>query len=215
MDRAELIRAVRAAAEFEDDFAAEAAIAATLGVLGERMFEIDARVIAAQLPGAWSPLLDRTGAEEVFDLDELYRRVAAREKVPLGRALEHAQVVCAAVGERLDESGLAHLRLRLPAPFVDLFERRPPTAEAHRGAPAAPAARAGGPTLASGRPGARHPISEGRSTRAHSGSVAANSDPHADTRLSSTRGATQQREHEDLASGRPGSPRPISSRDDE
>jgi hypothetical protein len=41
-------------------------------------------------------------------------------------------------------------------------------------------------------------------------SVVKNDNPHGDTKLSSAHGTTQEREHETLAEGRPGSRRPIS-----
>jgi len=45
---------------------------------------------------------------------------------------------------------------------------------------------------------------------AHRHSVARSDDPHADSKLSSARGLRQEREQRTLASGRPGSRRPLS-----
>jgi hypothetical protein len=59
-------------------------------------------------------------------------------------------------------------------------------------------------TLSEGKPGSRHPLSEARLDRAQSNSVARADEPHADTKLSSARGLTQERLHETLAVGRPG-----------
>lgn len=41
-------------------------------------------------------------------------------------------------------------------------------------------------------------------------SVAKSENPHADTKLSSSHGLTQEREHDTLAEGRPGSKHPLS-----
>jgi hypothetical protein len=49
-----------------------------------------------------------------------------------------------------------------------------------------------------------------RHIKPHSHSVAANDNPHGDTKLSSSRGTTQEREHETLAEGHPSSKRSIS-----
>jgi hypothetical protein len=65
-------------------------------------------------------------------------------------------------------------------------------------------------TLASGRPGSRHPISDARPNRAHAHSVARSDNPHGDTKLSSSHGFTQERENETLADGRPGPKRTLS-----
>ena len=53
-------------------------------------------------------------------------------------------------------------------------------------------------------------MSEARPETAHAESVARSDDPHADTRLSSSQGMTQERRGETLAEGRPGSDRPVS-----
>jgi hypothetical protein len=66
-----------------------------------------------------------------------------------------------------------------------------------------------GDTLAEGRPGSRHPLSEARSDRSQSESVVATENPHADTKLSSAHGLTQEREGESLATGHSGSDRPL------
>jgi hypothetical protein len=65
-------------------------------------------------------------------------------------------------------------------------------------------------TLAEGRPGSHHPLSEARPERAHSHSVVRADNPHGDTKLSSAVGFTQEREQETLAAGHPGSDRPLS-----
>jgi hypothetical protein len=66
--------------------------------------------------------------------------------------------------------------------------------------------------LAEGRPGARNSLASGDpALLAHRHSVARSDDPHGDSKLSSARGLTQERDEDTLASGRPGSRRPLSS----
>lgn len=57
-------------------------------------------------------------------------------------------------------------------------------------------------TLASGKPGSKHPLSGAKPDRAQSNSVARSRNPHEETKLSSTKGTTQEREKEDLAEGK-------------
>jgi hypothetical protein len=59
--------------------------------------------------------------------------------------------------------------------------------------------------IASGRPGSTRPLSAANPrVLEHRHSVARNGDPHGDTKLSSARGLTQEREGETLAAARPG-----------
>ena len=64
-------------------------------------------------------------------------------------------------------------------------------------------------TLAEGRPGGGRPIAEAGASRVQTGSIAADN-PHAETKLSSGVGTTQERLHETLAEGRSGSEHPFS-----
>ncbi|HVK68207.1 MAG TPA: DUF2267 domain-containing protein, partial [Polyangium sp.] len=67
-----------------------------------------------------------------------------------------------------------------------------------------------GKTLATGRAGSQTPLSEARPERAHGESVVRAENPHGETKLSSSRGLTQEREQETLAEGEPGPLRPVS-----
>ncbi|HLM72216.1 MAG TPA: hypothetical protein VK459_05985 [Polyangiaceae bacterium] len=58
--------------------------------------------------------------------------------------------------------------------------------------------------------GSGHPLSEARFEPAHTHSVARSDNPHEDTKLSSSRGLTQERLEDTLAEGKPGSDKPIS-----
>jgi hypothetical protein len=142
-----------------------------------------------------APLPAPPGSREAADA-----RVAGREHVRPGFAVEHTGVVCQALAEALSEAVLHRLHEDLPAPLGALFTPREPVRRfeyvhldsAHHS------------TLAEGRPGGRHPVSEARPERAHTHSVARSDNPHGDTKLSSASGLTQEREHSTLATGHPG-----------
>ena len=123
MDRSRLIEAVRERSGLSAD-GAERAIVATLGVLAERLLEIDAHALASRLPPAWARVFARGGDRE-FDLDGFYDRVSEREGVGRVQALEHAQVVCQVLASSLDEIGRQHLALHLPEAWRQLFDPRP------------------------------------------------------------------------------------------
>jgi hypothetical protein len=114
---------------------------------------------------------------------------------------EHVDVVLRALGEILDADVRARLRRALPEALARQLE----VPEHGEPPPYGPPRSAPPHTLASGRPGSRHPLSEGAPSRGHEHSVARNSDPHAETKLSSAHGLTQERFGESLATydGRP------------
>jgi hypothetical protein len=69
-----------------------------------------------------------------------------------------------------------------------------------------------GHTLATGRPGSRHPLSEAAPSAGQSDSVVANGNPHGDRKLSS---APDTAVADTLADGRPGSGAPLADARDE
>jgi uncharacterized protein (DUF2267 family) len=176
---------------------ARAATEAVLSALGTQLGRPEAEALAAELPEALArSVRDSRYAPET----QLGARVAALEEVTLAVAVEHIASVCHALAELLPEATLERLRRGLPGDVAVLLE--PPSREvaAHEhGHVAAPRH-----TLAEGRPGSRHPISESRPPGAQSNSVVTSDNPHGDTKLSSSRGLTQERERETLATGKPG-----------
>jgi hypothetical protein len=70
-----------------------------------------------------------------------------------------------------------------------------------------------GHTVALGHAGSQHPVSTSSADRTQSNSVAA-ADPHGDVKLSSSSGLTQEQVDESLATGHPGSDRPIVDSED-
>lgn len=195
-----------------DPSAAERAARATLGAFAERLTVDETHALAGALPGDLGALVDATPYDGDFDAAELYERVRRREKTDAGTAREHAQIVLAAVAEHLPEDVLVRLRRHVGDLGALLGGGREPAIDPedvhgyHAGH---------GRTLASGRPGSRHPVAESAPHTAQSQSVAANDDPHAETKLSSARGLTQERFGETLASGTGVHTRPIAETDDE
>lgn len=124
------------------------------------------------------------------------------------RALEVAQVVRGVLARQLHPETRERIVRDLPEAVALLFSPE------FYAAPAAPAPHTGhGHTLADGHPpGGTHPLSEAApgsdkpisaapAARRQQNSVA-EANPHADTKVSSGCGLTQQREHESLADGR-------------
>jgi uncharacterized protein (DUF2267 family) len=180
------------------------AIRATLVALGERLRDEERAALAREIPRSLRSLLDRAAYAGDFDRDELFARVARHGALDRGRALEYAEIVCEALATELPWDLLARLRRELGPSIASLLvePERPPVV--------ATASPPSGSTMASGRPGSRHPVSEARLDRAQTGSVVRAANPHADTKLSSARGLTQERLEETLASGQPGAVRSLS-----
>jgi uncharacterized protein (DUF2267 family) len=175
---------------FEDVARASRLVEEVLRAFGEELVPDEARGLAHALPeplAGWILAGPHTG---VLSADALYRRVAERTGTPLGFAIEHTRVVLGALGHRLPETTLLRLRRHLSPDLGELFAPRPaPSPPLHlRRTPEPPPGE--GHTLATGRPGSRHPLSEAK-------------------KLSSSPGLTQEREHETLAEGRPGPERAL------
>lgn len=183
------------------------ALRATLAVLGERLVDDEAKMLASWLPNGLAKIVEDTDYDADFGTRELFTRVARRMRANAGRAVEDTEIVLAALGETLGGERAKRLAKALPETAADLVlgKRDPdPSLEvpAHPDSRRAPRMN----TIATGRPGSAHPVSEARPPSGHSHSVAVEDAPHADTKLSSARGTTQERLHETLAEGRP--PRP-------
>jgi uncharacterized protein (DUF2267 family) len=175
-------------------------------VLGEGLRHSRAEALADDLPQELARPLREAPHGAPFDLAELFGRVASRENVGVGFGVEHVKLVCRLLGEHFSAASRYQFQNSFPEEIAALFE--PPTEPRHHGgAPVHLHPERG--TLAEGRPGSRHPLSEARPDRAQSHSVVRSENPHGDTKLSSSQGLTQEREKETLATGQPGSRRPI------
>ncbi|MGM0557095.1 MAG: DUF2267 domain-containing protein [Myxococcota bacterium] len=178
-----------------DETAAMAAAEATLQTLGEIVPQKARKHIQKKLPEDLEAALTRGEAGQDFDLDTFYARVAKREGVAMGFGMEHAQAVCQALAEQLDNEDRVFIEKRLPEDFEVLFEapevktvppheqtapvsdREPPVEE---------------PELSTESPG----------RPAQSGSVVNSPNPRGDRKLAT--GKSGPNEGHDLATGRAG-----------
>jgi uncharacterized protein (DUF2267 family) len=158
----ELIARMRSLCAFGSDEEAERALAVSARVLGEVLAVDEAEAVAKALPEALARCVRGAEPRPALGLAEVYGRVARREGVRFGFGAEHAQVAFQIVGEALPEEVRARLQRHLGQRLGQLLEPRvlEPVPEREYAAP--PPEPGQGTTLASGRPGSRHPLSEGR-----------------------------------------------------
>ncbi len=174
---------------FEDEKGARAVLLSALEVLGECLSADDARALAGDLPAALSKHV-RAGAERC-EPRQVYRRMAIRRGVHLGLAVEEVQVIGQVIAESITRATLERLRQHSPE-FEELFA----------GSPTESALPAQARKKNQGGARARKPTGHPEILpQAHS--IARSDDPHADTKLSSSRGLTQEREGRTLASAPP------------
>ena len=178
---------------------AERTVLAVLGALCERLGWPAIQSLVEDLPAQLAPSLPGTSFHQEFELADLHARVASRQQLRLGLAVEFTGVVLQVVAETLSPAALYRLREALPDSIAALLTPREP-AERFEHIQLEPDHH----TLAEGKPGSRHPLSEARPERAHLHSVVRADNPHGDTKLSSASGLTQEREQETLAAGHPG-----------
>lgn len=204
-DYQDIITRCRELAPFADDDATSRACAATVRALGEVLTLDEREQLARSFPADVRRALPPGHPTAPFDENHFYWRVAIAEGVPLPIATEHAQVVCRVLGELMPNEERARLVRHLPE-IGRLFEPPLPSPVPVHAAP-----RSAQNDLAEGRPGGSHPLADADPAGlAHRHSVARSSDPHAESRLSTARGLTQEREDHTLATGTPGSHRPLS-----
>lgn len=181
-----------------DEGTARRALRVTLAVLGERLTDDEACALASRLPKTLAAALDDAEYDGDFDAAEFYERVRRREGATPGFAHEDADVALRAIGTVLDTDLQTRLLRALPDGIARHLVPRPVgTPPPHVPPSAGPAVT----TLGSGRPGSRHPVAEAAVERAQTHSVVRATEPHADTKLSSSHGTTQERLGETLASG--------------
>jgi uncharacterized protein (DUF2267 family) len=195
-------------APFETTSEARSALQATLTALRGGLTDDEAQALAEDIDAPWAAPLREGFYEGELAVEEFYRLVAFHEQRRLSVGAEHAQLVCRVLGGLLSTSTLQRLTRHVPL-LAREFDAAPAPqvilCAEHLRAAAAPEH-----TLAAGRPGSSRPLSEARpdSSQALSGgrpesgqahSVAQSDDPHGDTKLSSARGLTQEREGESLA----------------
>jgi uncharacterized protein (DUF2267 family) len=173
MDERELTLLVKTDAGFQTFAEARLAIRSAIGALACALDDEDAHALELVAPPHLARLLRRPRSSVVRSVRGLYAEADRRERVGLGFAIEHAQVVYRVLARRLDFETIARLRRHLPPDIADLFGDRPLADEPPPYAHAHPAAAASPPqTLARARPGSAEPIAETRHVLAHHASVA-------------------------------------------
>lgn len=177
---------------------------AVISVLLEQLSVTDRAWLLSLLPnelvGTTTPMhLTQRPADGLRDFID---RVAAREGLDPGTAREHTQSVCSALAEPLVDEERTRLLARLPDPLTVLFAL-PLTSATHAPRVARSSSRPRR-TLSEGRPNSGKPLSEAALPDGQQHSLARNGNPHADTKLSTAAGTTQEREDETLSRGRRG-----------
>jgi uncharacterized protein (DUF2267 family) len=213
IDERALIERLQSLAPFGDSGLARRALDTTLLALRSGLTDDESDWLSLDLGPSLAVPLQRQSYGGDLSLNEFYRRMGRDAGLRRSVAIEQAQVVCRALAELLPEAGVRRLQKHMPelAPLFRVPAPPPPVlAPEHLHSEPSP-----DHTLAGGRPGSERPLSEGGTPsghafseapveQGHSHSVARTLDPHADTRLSSARGLTQEREAESLARRRMG-----------
>jgi hypothetical protein len=206
MKYGDLVGDVARRAHFETTQAPARAVDATLLALLEVLPPRGSRLLLDDLRGAPPALSAALAGERApGSCTEFYACGARRLGVPEARAVEEMQLVCAELARLVDPEVRGALVRALPDQLATLFQ----PIEPHE---APPVGAGTGHTLAQGKPGSSHPLSEARAGSTHPVGTAqprarqpnsvAEPNPHGDSKVSSARGLTQEREHESLAEGR-------------
>lgn len=178
------------------------AIEATLRGLGGAIPVSERRTVGDGLPHEIALVIGEPTSSALSSEDDLVARVSEAIGGTRSRAREVATAVCAVLAQKLEPDQVERLRRHLPPELGEWLEPPPerPLA-AHR----VERRRASPRALSEARPGAGdRSISEAR-VSGQSGSLARSEEPHADRKLSSA----PERSSDTLATGRPGSGRPI------
>jgi uncharacterized protein (DUF2267 family) len=208
MDEQELTLLVKTRAGLRTTKEAKRALGAALGALGCALDDQDARAVSKELPPRFAKMLARSTANVVGSVEALYAEADRRERVGLGFAMEHTQVVLQVLAKQLDPEVVARLRSRLPSDIASLlrdrspFSEPPPYVHAHAERGPAPVQ-----TLSRARPGTAEPIAETGHELAHAGSVARARAPHMEAMVETARSTRPGREDDTLATTRGGARR--------
>jgi hypothetical protein len=193
MDYAQLTAELTRLAPFESAVDARLALASSLQTLGFLLPEHLVETLAAALPDDCASAL-HAGREE--NRRAAHSRALEGVLPRSGQTLERIQEICGALAKLLPSELVGDLVRELPPPLARAFDG----ATAHHGEQAAHEARVRPETrhVSEARPGSAHSLASARPRGAQQESVAT-ANPHRDTKLSSARGLTQEREGETLA----------------
>lgn len=212
MDPGRLIERIGERCGLSAEGEAEGALVAVLEALGPALPGPLRARLAKALPEGWRGAVDTAEPDPGRDREQVELAVAEHERVGVGFGREHVTAVCQVLAEQAG-ADLRRALAGLPRGLGALFDPHVATEGGPERLDAPHEHHPHRETLAGGRPGSHHPVSEGRPAGGQRHSVAASDDPHADTRLSSAQGTTQQRQGRTLAEGQPGSEEPISEDD--
>lgn len=185
-------------------------LTAILVELGRDLPAHERATLREALPRDLAALVTADSTEPSAGIGSLRARVAQRAGVHAGYAEEALEVFGAVLAERLGAERAGALARRVGPPLAAWLEPGVP-ADAPAGTRRRAYAVAMGRHLSGAHPGETRGLAAARPDRTQSGSIAREDDPHEASKLASG-AATQQREHGDLATGRPGSGRPIAGR---
>jgi hypothetical protein len=204
----ELVERTTEAMPSDQEHRAEFMVEATLGALIPWLPEHALHALFEALPDA-PPDLQHGPKRKHKAKDpapaQIQAQVAMRVGVPSSRAIEIAQIVCGTMGRTLDPELRAELVRSLPTELAPWFETAPkyvaPATGAGRGHHLSDGKPGSAHAMSDSAPGSSHPLDTAQPETGHSNSVAADN-PHGDSKVSSARGMTQERERESLAEGR-------------
>lgn len=210
LDEEMLVRLVRDRG-LVDEPHARRAIVTTLEAFGAHVPSPEREALARAMPVGFARAVSVERPRAPSSAERIYRAVARAEPATRGAAREHVQIVLGALGELLPEEverrveravvpAIADLLRGVIRPSIDPPPYATPRSSHHH-------------TLATGKPGSAHPISESPPPGPQSESVASD-DPHEGTKLSTARGETQEREDESLATAHPRTDRTIAEAKD-
>lgn len=193
MDFAQLTADLRRLAPFESNEDAQLSLTSSLEVLGFLLPGHLVQALEAALPPQCAAPIESGRA--------VSKRPGGFEPAPgiplSGQQLERIQEICAALGKLLSAELVRDLMRELPAPLASAFDGSAARA-AEDAMYVAHLAPTGTRHLSEAKIGSTHPLWNGRPSGAQQDSVAA-ANPHQETKLSSARGLTQEREGESLA----------------
>ncbi|RME43616.1 MAG: DUF2267 domain-containing protein [Deltaproteobacteria bacterium] len=178
-------------------------IEATLRVFSRMLPRNERQALKAALPLSFGRIVEMEGEELRLDPESFIEMVGEAFHLNKALAREAVPVVCGEFADAIDDALLERWLAALPEGFASLFEA-PPDVE-----PLPPRHPKAGTTLADGRPGGSHPISETGipvvGLPPHRESIVVRKNPHEAEKLSSARPPDEST----LAQGRPGSCHPI------
>lgn len=199
VDREEFLHEIQRRSGLDDPSRAEVAAGATLAVLAAALDAPDATRLASELPAFAERIRSAAGSPEPIDREALFERVAVRMGARRALAIESAEVVLQVVAASVSSELLVRMRKNLAPDVAALLTLPVETSPPERGFRPASERPARRDTLASGRMGSEHPLSESAPDRAQRHSIAREANPHGESKLSSARGLTQERLGDSLA----------------